>query len=60
MELLAVPPPEPEQQTNPELDHAFTLVCSLCGIEIHEIEYTDTEVIYRCSQVGKHGGKECN
>lgn len=57
---LTVPPaPEPEAQGNPELDHAFALVCSLSGIEIHEIEYTDTEAIYRCSQAGKYGGMYC-
>lgn len=57
VERLTAPIPEPESQNNPELDHALALVCSLCGIEIHEIEYTDTEVIYRCSQSGKYGGK---
>lgn len=49
-----------EAQNAPELDHAFSLVCSLSGIEVHEIEYTETEAIYKCSQGGKYGGKYTN
>lgn len=60
MELLAstpAPAPAAENQGSPELDHAFALVCLLSGIEVHEIEYTETEAIYNCSQAGKHGGE---
>lgn len=49
--------PPAETQSTPELDHAFALVCSLSGIEVYEIEYTETEVLYKCSQAGKYGGQ---
>lgn len=53
----APPPPVPENQGSPELEHAFSLACSLSGIDVHEVEYTDTEAIYNCAQAGKYGGK---
>lgn len=46
-----------DQEPSQDLDFAFGLVSLLAGIQVTEIEYTNTAVIYKCIQSGRLGGK---
>lgn len=46
-----------DQEHSQDLDFAFGLVSLLAGIQVTEIEYTNTTVIYKCIQSGRLGGK---
>ena len=54
---LEQPQKEQEQEPPQDLDFAFGLISSLAGIQVTEIEYTNTSAIYKCIQSGRFGGK---